>query len=81
MNTINSDRARRLLYEIRKQYEHGIHTYCACECGNPSRGGYCADCATSELGNLIEDHVLALEYQESAMRMAQATGAILEKIQ
>jgi hypothetical protein len=45
-----------LLYEIRKQQSHGIHTMSVCTVCNkhPARGGGpCGRCLTDELANLI----------------------------
>lgn len=42
--------------EITHQERSGIYTYCSCtHCGNPSRGGCCADCWRGVLEELLSN--------------------------
>lgn len=86
MTTHNSDRIQAIMRHIRNQFSTGVHTMSICEkCGivgcRHGSLGICGDCATDQLGDELNDHILANEYLDAVVDMAQVTGAILERIQ
>jgi hypothetical protein len=83
---MNTDKIHTLMRQIRRQFDPGIHTMSVCEkCGivgcRHLSLGICGDCATDQLGDELNDHILATEYLDAVVDMAQVTGAILEKIE